>query len=182
MGKLVILCGNIVDNDILKLGDAIVLPTNPMMRCGAGVSGAIFRKAGVDALEQYTERKFGVSYYDLTRKNEMRPTEVRITPGFALPCDIIFAQGPKAYEYKDFKEALTLLLQTYLTVIHTAIDHGYQSILLPALGTGSYGFTHESTAEAVMKLLRSIAERYIMNIYFVVYEEKHKHLYTQHIV
>ena len=48
MGKLVILHGNIVDDDILKLGDTIVLPTNPMMRCGAGVSGAVFKKAGVD--------------------------------------------------------------------------------------------------------------------------------------
>ena len=36
MGKLKILCGNIVDDEILKLGDAIVLPINPMMRFGSG--------------------------------------------------------------------------------------------------------------------------------------------------
>ena len=98
MGNIVLLHGNIVDDNILKLGNAIVLPTNPMMRCGAGVSGAIFKRAGIDRLEQYTEKAFGISYYDMTRKNEMKPTEVRVTPGFALPCDIIFAQGPKAYE------------------------------------------------------------------------------------
>lgn len=102
MGRIILLTGNIVDDEILKLGDAIVLPTNPMMRCGAGVSGAIFHKAGVDDLESYTQRRFEISYYDTTRKNEMRTTETRVTPGFALPCDIIFAQGPKAYEYACF--------------------------------------------------------------------------------
>ena len=47
----------------------------------------------------------------------MKPKEVRVAPGFALPCDIIFAQGPKAYEYEDFNEALILLLQTYQNVM-----------------------------------------------------------------
>ena len=50
-GELNIVVGDITDNYLLSLADAIVLPTNPMMRCGAGVSGAIFRKAGVDDLE-----------------------------------------------------------------------------------------------------------------------------------
>ena len=181
MGNLVILHGNIVDDDILKLGDAIVLPTNPMMRCGAGVSGAIFKKAGVDRLEQYTEKAFGISYYDMTRKNEMKPTEVRVTPGFALPCDIIFAQGPKTYEYDDFKDALILLLQTYQNVLHTAIVRGYKSILLPALGAGSYGFTHKETAQSVMNLLKTVLQGNNLTVYFVVYEEKCRSLYLRYL-
>ena len=181
MGKLTILCGNIVDDDILKLGDAIVLPTNPMMRCGAGVSGAIFKKAGVDQLEHYTEKTFGISYYDMTRKNEMKPTEVRVTPGFALPCDIIFAQGPKAHEYEAFDVALNLLLQTYQNVIYTAIARGYKSILLPALGTGSYGFSHEDTAESVMSLLKAVLQGNDLTVYFVVYEGNLKSIYLQHL-
>ncbi|MBR2038374.1 MAG: macro domain-containing protein [Lachnospiraceae bacterium] len=181
MDKLVILHGNIVDDDILKLGDAIVLPTNPMMRCGAGVSGAIFKKAGVDKLEQYTEKAFGISYYDITRKNEMKPTEVRVTPGFALPCDIIFAQGPKAYEYDDFKDALILLLQTYQNVLRTAIARGYKSILLPALGTGSYGFTHVDTAQSVIHLLKTLLQGNDLAVYFVVYEEETKYIYRQYL-
>ena len=181
MGNLVMLHGNIVDDDILKLGDAIILPTNPMMRCGAGVSGAIFKKAGVDQLEQYTEKVFGISYYDITRKNEMKPTEVRVTPGFALPCDIIFAQGPKAYEYNDINDALVLLLQTYLNVVNTAVNCGYKSILLPALGTGSYGFSHEDTAAAVMNLLKALAHDKNLTLYFVVYEKEKYSLYSQHL-
>lgn len=181
MGKIVLLHGNIVDDDILKLGDAIVLPTNPMMRCGAGVSGAIFKKAGVDKLEQYTEKAFGISYYDLTRKNEMKPTEIRVTPGFALPCDIIFAQGPKAYEYEDFEDALNLLLQTYQNIIHTAIVRGYKSILLPALGTGSYGFTHVDTAESVMNVLKVALQENNLIVYLVVYEEELRNIYLQYL-
>lgn len=181
MGKLAILCGNIVDDDILKLGDAIVLPTNPMMRCGAGVSGAIFKKAGVNQLEHYTEKAFGISYYDITRKNEMKPTEVRVTPGFALPCDIIFAQGPKVYEYEDFEDALNLLLQTYQNIIHTAIVRGYKSILLPALGTGSYGFTHVDTAQSVMNALKVALQENNLIVYLVVYEEESRNIYLQYL-
>lgn len=71
MGKVAILCGDIVSDEILKRGEAIVLPTNPMMRCGAGVSGAIFKRAGVDELEQYCEETFGISYYNAPGVNEM---------------------------------------------------------------------------------------------------------------
>lgn len=181
MDKLVIVHGNIVDDDILKLGDAIVLPANPMMRCGAGVSGAIFKKAGVDQLEHYTENAFGISYYDITRKNEMKPTEVRVTPGFALPCDIIFAQGPKAHVYDDFKDALILLLQTYQNVLRTAIARGYKSILLPALGTDSYGFSHEDTAESVMNLLKTVLQDTNLTVYFVVYEEESRNIYLKYL-
>ena len=60
MGTLHVVVGNIVDDKLLRLVEAVVLPTNPMMRCGAGVSGAIFHKAGVDELESYTERRFGI--------------------------------------------------------------------------------------------------------------------------
>lgn len=99
MGKFEILYRNIVSEEILALGDAVINPTNPMMRCGGGVSGAIFHKAGVNLLENYTERTFGISYFNPLGKNEMRVTETRITPGFNLKKDIIFAQGPKKWDY-----------------------------------------------------------------------------------
>lgn len=113
----------------------------------------------------------------MTRKNEMRTTEIRVTPGFALPCDIIFAQGPKAYEYVCFQEALDLLLKTYRNVVQTALDCGYTAILLPALGTGTYGFTHENTAEAVVRLLKSMVYKCDLTIYFVVLEEETRDCY-----
>lgn len=175
--KLHIISGNITDDSLLKLADAIVVPTNPMMRCGAGVSSAVFQKAGVDVLEQYTERVFGISYYDKTRKNEMKTTEVRITPGFALPCEIIFAQGPKLYDFDDFQTALSLLLITYQNVLQKSLECGFKAILIPALGTGSYGFTHDSTAKQVVNVISSFIRRHQLDVYFVVSSEEIKELY-----
>lgn len=175
--KLHIISGDITDDRLLKLADAIVVPTNPMMRCGAGVSSAVFQKAGVDVLEQYTERTFGISYYDKTRKNEMKTTEVRITPGFALPCDIIFAQGPKLYDFDDFQTALNLLLRTYHNILQKSVECGFKNILIPALGTGSYGFTHDSTAKQVVNVISSFIRRHQLDVYFVVSSDEIKELY-----
>ena len=177
MGKLEIICGNIVSDEILTLGEAVVLPTNPMMRCGAGVSGAIFKKAGVDALEQYCEKAFGISYFNEPGVNEMTVTEVRITPGFRISAKIIFAQGPKKWEYDNFEIALYFLIKTYENVLIKSVENKFKSILIPALGTGDYGFSHEETAEPVLALLNEFANAYDLNLFFVTFESETKALY-----
>lgn len=177
--KLHIISGNTVSDDILKLGDAIVNPTNPMMRPGGGVSGAIFRKAGVDDLENYTADKYGISYYNSPGMNEMRVTDVRITPGFALEKDIIFAQGPKLWEYESYDEAFFLLKTTYKNVVEAAQKAGYNSILIPSLGTGEYGFEHDTIAEHVVKLLDELADNYGIEIYLVLYDDETLQIYEE---
>jgi len=109
MGKLRILIGDITSDEMLSNHDAIV---NPRMVCGSGVSGAIFHKANVKKLEDYTQSKYNISYY--TNDNLMKVGEVRITPGFDLGLDIIFVQGPKKYEYDN---SLELLLSTYINLL-----------------------------------------------------------------
>ena len=56
MGRYRVLIGDITSDSILKGHDLIINPTNPQMVAGAGVSGAIFKKAGVDRLEDYTQK------------------------------------------------------------------------------------------------------------------------------
>ena len=180
MGKLLVVCGNIISDEILNLGDAIVNPTNPMMRPGGGVSGEIFRKAGVDVLENYTSQKYGISYFNPPGKNEMKVTEVRITPGFALNKDIIFAQGPKAWEYDNYERAFYLLLQTYTNIIQSAQAANYKRIITPSLGTGEYGFEHEIIARHVAHHLKRLSEEYDMIITLVLYTTELKALYTQY--
>ena len=111
--------GNIVDDDLLKKANAIVNPSNPMMKMGMGVSMAIFQKAGVDELEAYTESTYNISYDDISRKNEMTETEIRIVPGFDIPCDIIFVQSPNLqyYEQNEYNIAYQKLLKTYKNVL-----------------------------------------------------------------
>lgn len=155
-----ILVGDIVDDKILSQGDAVVLPTNPMMRFGSGVSGAIFRKAGVDVLEDYAMRKYGISYEDETKANEMKVGDVRVTPGFGIPCDIIWVQGPKVWEYDDYKTAEDLLMNTYINLLNFANEEGYSSILVPSIGTGSCGFEHRKVAGRVIKTINDCLEEF----------------------
>lgn len=182
-GKLNIITGNIVDDNILKLGDVIVNPTNPMMRMGWGVSMAIYQKAGADELERYTEQRFGISYADETRKNEMKPTEIRVTPGFKLPCDIIFAQSPNLTFYSDENIGLAhlLLYKTYQNLLKFAKNHGYKNILLPSLGTGHYGFSHSNVAQNVVRILEEYADAYDINIFFVLFDEETANIYKQYM-
>ena len=66
MGKLNILIGDITSEEILNNHDLIINPTNPSMVAGAGVSGAIYKKARVDILEKYTQEHYNINYYSRT--------------------------------------------------------------------------------------------------------------------
>ena len=181
MGKLEVVVGNIVSDDLLKRADAIVNPTNPAMLYGGGACGAIFNKAGVEELENYTKKQFNI-FFDGTYKNLMQVTEVRITPGFKIPCDIIFAQGPKVWDTYSYEEAENLLLKTYENVVKEAVKRGYKNILMPSLGTGIYGFHHEKVAKKVMELLQSLIKEKPLNIVFVVYESENFDVYNQYLI
>lgn len=174
MNNLRILTGDIVNDALLKTHDLIVNPTNPRMLCGGGVSGVIFHKAGVEELEKYTTETYNISYY--TEQNLMEVGEIRITPGFNLDIDIMFAQGPRAYEY-DEETALKLLLKTYVNIVEEANKKGYKNVLCPSFGTGSYGFKHKTTATHVMRTLRESLKDKDMNFDFVLYDEKDKIYY-----
>ena len=57
-------------DEILVNHDLIINPTNPQMVAGAGVSGAIFKKAGVDILEKYTQEYYNINYFSDNYKIE----------------------------------------------------------------------------------------------------------------
>ncbi|MEG2274148.1 MAG: macro domain-containing protein [Clostridia bacterium] len=181
MGKLNLFVGDIVSDKFLAMADVIVNPTNPMMLCGCGVSGAIFAKAGTENLENYTQKEYNISYYDDSRTNEMKPGEVRLTPGFKLNCDILFAQSPNLWHYEpeQYKVAENLLLLTYTNILKFAFQNGYHNILLPALGTGRYAFEHSKTAQPVASLIKSFIADKDMNVHLVIYDEKSAKFYPK---
>ena len=94
MGRYRILTGSIVSDTILSNHDLIINPTNPQMVAGAGVSGEIFKKAGVDILENYTQSHYDIHYFSDNYKieNIMKVGDIRITPGFGLGMDIMFVK------------------------------------------------------------------------------------------
>lgn len=168
-GKLIITTGNIVSDELLADADAIVNSSNAMMIRGSGVCGTIFKKAGSEQLEEYTLKTFDISFKD--KKNIMKDCEVRVTPGFSIPCDIIFAKAPNRYEYSSYEEAFHALLKTYENIFACAASRGYEKILSPALGTGVYGFKHADTANDVVAALAALSEKYGVFVTLVLPDE-----------
>ena len=165
LGSLQILVGDITSNNILEGHDAIVNATNPAMMHGGGVCGAIFDKAGSRELTNYIKNNF-FTY--------MVVGEMRITPGFKIGMDIIFAQGPKYYEC-DFP--IEELKKTYLNLLDTIKSNNYKNVLLPSLGTGIYGFKHGDVGKMVVDTINEYIKDTDINIDLVLYLEKDKKYY-----
>lgn len=165
LGSLQILVGDITSNNILEGHDAIVNATNPAMTHGGGVCGAIFDKAGSRELTNYIKNNFSTN---------MVVGEMRITPGFKIGMDIIFAQGPKYYEC-DFP--IEELKKTYLNLLDTIKSNNYKNVLLPSLGTGIYGYKHSDVGKMVVDTLSEYIKDTDINIDLVLYFEKDKKYY-----
>lgn len=170
MGRYRILVGDIVSDEILKNHDLIINPTNPPMVAGGGVSGEIFKKAGVDTLENYTQKYYDINYFtdNYNPKNIMKIGEIRITPGFGLNMDIMFVQGPKQWEHCN---SLELLIDTYKKMLNEAYIKGYNNILLPSIGTGEYGFEHSQIGRDVSSTINEFIQDKELNIDLVLYNE-----------
>ncbi len=131
----------VVQGDITAIeADAIVNAANSALLAGGGVCGAIFRKAGAEALAEAC-RAVGPC-----------PTgEAVITPAFGIKTAryIIHAVGPIYSAYPP-DAARELLRSAYRAAIRVAAAHGCRSIAFPAIGTGIYGYPlEEACAEAV---------------------------------
>ena len=170
MGRYRILIGDITSDELLKNHDLIINPTNPQMVAGAGVSGAIFKKAGVDTLESYTQKEYNINYFTdhYDQAKIMKIGDIRITPGFGLNMDIMFVQGPKQWEYSN---SLELLIDTYKKLLNEAYIKGYNNILLPSIGTGEYGFEHSQIGKTVSNILNEFTQDKELNIDLVLYNE-----------
>lgn len=176
MGRYRILIGNIVADEILANHDLIINPTNPQMVAGSGVAGAIFKKAGVDTLEAYTQSHYDINYFSDNYKieNIMKVGDIRITPGFNLGMDIMFVQGPKYWEYDNPTQ---VLFDVYNKLLKEALDNGYKNILLPSLGTGVYGFEHSKIGKEITKILEEFARCNDINVDLVLFDEIDKIYY-----
>ena len=176
MGKYRILTGSIVSDTILFNHDLIINPTNPQMVAGAGVSGEIFKKAGVDILENYTQSYYDIHYFSDNYKTEniMKVGDIRITPGFGLGMDIMFVQCPKSWECNNSTQ---LLFNVYDKLLKEALQKGYKNILIPSLGTGEYGFEHSKIGKEVTKIIEEFTKYNNINVDLIIFNENDKNYY-----
>jgi len=138
--------------------DAIVNAANPMLLSGAGVAGAIHRAAGRE-LEKYCE--------------EFAPIDVGqavLSPGFNLPnAAVIHVLGPKYFHDANPRANLAKAIDS---VLHLANTHQFNSIALPAISTGSYGFPLDDAASIIIDRLKAWEIPYPMLVRLVLFDDK----------
>ena len=107
--------------------DAIVNAANPSLSGGGGVDGAIHAAAGPELLEM------------CQRLGGCQPGDAKLTPGFKLPAKyVIHAVGPR-WNGGDNGER-ELLASAYQRCMDLAREYRLDTIAIPALSTGIYGF------------------------------------------
>jgi len=134
--------------------EAIVNAANERLKHGAGVAGAISRRGGptIQAESDAWVRKHG----------PVRHAEPAWTSGGRLPCRyVIHAVGPIWYEApgEDSTGNADAELQGAVTgSLRVADEFGLESIALPAISTGVFGFPKERAARIILKAVQSYFE------------------------
>ena len=124
---------------------AIVNAANAELRSGGGVAGAIHR-AGGPKLERETRPLAPI-----------RPGEAVITGGHDLPNDyVIHALGPV---YGQDRPEAELLANCYRNALALAEQNGIDSIALPAISTGVFGYPVEEAAEVALRAVVEETEK-----------------------
>ncbi len=146
--------------DITEQNDceAIVNAANPMLMRGAGVAGAIHKKAGI-ALEEFCKPYAPI-----------KTSEVFISPAFKLPNRyVLHAVGPRYYQDLHPEEALK---QTYANIFNVCTTNKIRKIAIPAISTGSYGFPLEQATLIAVETLLNWNDKYPEMVRLVAFDKQ----------
>ena len=150
--------------------DVIVNAANAELIRGGGVDGAIHQAAGRELqtfLNQFTPISAG---------------EVVITPAFNLNAKHIFhAVGPIWLNNLLEHQYVETLKKTYMTIFNLAKEHNINSIAIPNISTGVYGFPKELAASTVYELVQTLKDIKPLpfDIHFYCFDEENYLLYKE---
>ena len=151
--------------------DCIVNAANEQLRAGAGVCGAIFKAAGLEALQAECYKHEIIEYSKLMRC----PTGgSRHTSAGSLPYKgIIHAVGP-VYSDSQKERCETALYAAYFNTLSVANFRFYTGIAFPALSCGIYGYPWQEAARIAMKACvdfrATCPDTTLQEIRFVIFE------------
>jgi len=148
--------------------DAIVNAANSSLLGGGGVDGAIHRRGGPEILEEC--RRLRSTLYP-----DGLPTgEAVLTTAGALPAKyVIHAVGP--VWHGGARGEASLLAHAYASCLACARDAGLESVALPSISTGAYGYPVTEAAEvALSTVLRALDEvpGALREVRFVLFTER----------
>lgn len=151
----------IVRNDITKMNvDAIVNPANPQPMYGAGIDCAVYRAAGEDELLA-ARRKIG----------PIANGRSAVTSGYRLPAKyIIHTVGTAWRGGHDGEEEV--IRSCYRTVFECAVQLGAESLALPLLASGSYGFPKGIALKIALSEIQTFLTEHETEVSLVVFDEK----------
>lgn len=151
----------IVRNDITKMKvDAIVNATNPMLKMGGGVSGAIFTVAGRRMLQDACDAI-----------GHCAQGEAVITPGFDLPAKyVIHTVGP--VWHGGVAGESEQLADCYTHSLELARKHGCESIAFPLVSSGTYRYPKQEALNIAISAISQFLFENDMTVYLVVYDAK----------
>lgn len=151
----------IVRNDITKMNvDVIVNATNPMLKMGGGVSGAIFTIAGRKQLQDACDAIGHCAQGDAV-----------ITPGFDLPAKyVIHTVGP--VWHGGYSGESDQLADCYTRSLHLAKQHGCESIAFPLVSSGTYRYPKQEALNIAISAISAFLLEHDMTVYLVVYDAK----------
>ena len=133
-------CLQLVQGDITnEQVDAIVNAANSHLQHGGGVAGAIVRRGGDEI--QWESDEIGY----------VAVGEAALTGAGRLPCGhIIHAVGPQWGEGDEPQK----LKGAVLSSLRLADEKGFQSISMPAISSGIFGFPKEQCAHILITTIR----------------------------
>ncbi len=155
--------------DIANQADikAVVNAANKDLKTGGGVAGALHRKAG-KKLEEAC-RPFA----------PIEVTEVIMTKGFDLPNDtVLHALGPR---FGVDNPSDKLLKRTYDNVFNLLKRRNIDSVALPAISIGAFGYPKKDATIITLRTLKShlLTLNQVKTIRFVLYDEDTYNLYNR---
>lgn len=141
MSTFELIKGSCADQEV----DVVVNAANRYLAAGAGICGAIFKKAGYGELEDACAKC----------RTPLRDGEVALTPAFRMTNAkaIIHAVGPN---FGATPNAFKELFDAYYNSLVTLKDNGYHSISFPLISSGIFGGALDNpVAESTKQSIRA---------------------------
>lgn len=149
----------IIRNDITKMEvDAIVNPTNATLHPSGGTDAAIHRVAGGELLEA------------CQRLKDCEVGQAKITDGYHLPAKyVIHTVGPKWIDGRQ--DEAEFLADCYRSSLSLAKAYDLQSIAIPLIAAGAFGFPREKALEIATKTIGEFLLEEDMQVFLVVFDK-----------